>query len=92
MGRVVPDKAYPGMWRSTKVDGILSDGANLSWSKGAVLAQAAREVAYEHADTPSKPSKREGLSAEIVAHALNAAWAPPQGWIRSNSRPKMGTR
>jgi hypothetical protein len=32
------------MWRSVKVDGILSDVANLSWSKDAVLAQAARDV------------------------------------------------
>ena len=32
-GRVVPDKNHPGMWRSVKVDGILSDTANLSWSK-----------------------------------------------------------
>ena len=30
MGRVVPDKNDPGMWRSVKVDGILSDMANLS--------------------------------------------------------------
>ena len=29
MGRVVPDKDCPGMWRSVKVDGILSDMANL---------------------------------------------------------------
>ena len=25
MGRVVPDKDHPGMWRSVKVDGILSE-------------------------------------------------------------------
>ena len=47
------------MWRSVKVDGILIDMANLSWSKDAVLAQAATEVAYERANTPSKcPVKR----------------------------------
>ena len=27
-GRVVPDKNHPGMWRSVKVDGILSETAN----------------------------------------------------------------
>jgi hypothetical protein len=43
IGRVVPDKDHPGMWRSVKVDGI--DMANLSWAKDAVLAQAFREVA-----------------------------------------------
>jgi hypothetical protein len=41
-GRVVPDKNDPGMWRSVKVDGILSDTANLSWSKNNVMAQAIR--------------------------------------------------
>jgi hypothetical protein len=30
MGRVVPDKDHSGMWRSVKLDGILSDTANLS--------------------------------------------------------------
>jgi hypothetical protein len=59
MGRVVPDRDHPGMWRC-KVDGILSDGANLSWSKDAVLAQAAREVAYERANTLSKPQQNRG--------------------------------
>ena len=60
MGRVVPDKDHPGMWRSVKVDGILSDVANLSWSKDAVLAQSTREVTYEHASTPSKPQENRG--------------------------------
>jgi hypothetical protein len=40
MGRVVPDKDHSGMWRSVKVDGILSDTANLCWSKDNVMAQA----------------------------------------------------
>jgi len=30
-GRVVPDQKYPGMWRSVKSRGQLSDMANLSW-------------------------------------------------------------
>src|ERR1700733_13750502 len=36
MGRVVPDKDYPGMWRSVKIDGILSDVAGAkptSWER-----------------------------------------------------------
>src|SRR6476660_8634488 len=48
-GRVVPDKNHPGMWRSVKVDGILSNTANLSWSKDNVKAQAIREVAWDAA-------------------------------------------
>ena len=38
----------------------LSDMANLSWFKDAVLAQAAKEVAYERANTPSNftPAKQ----------------------------------
>ena len=38
MGRVVPDKDHPGMWRSVKVDGILSDTANLSRANDAAKA------------------------------------------------------
>ena len=39
-GRVVPDKNHPGMWRSVKVDGILSDTANRerSWSEWSGLS------------------------------------------------------
>ena len=51
-GRVVPDKNHPGMWRSVKVDGILSDTANLCWSKDNVMAQAIREVAWMLQTTP----------------------------------------
>ena len=32
-GRVVPDPKYPGMWRSVKAGGQLSDMSNLSWAK-----------------------------------------------------------
>ena len=47
------------MWRSVKLDGILSDTANLSWSKDNVMAQAIREVAWNAANYPQKrPVKR----------------------------------
>ena len=46
MGRVVPDTDHPRMWRSVKVDGILSDTTNLCWSKDNVMAQAVREVSH----------------------------------------------
>ena len=59
MGRVVPDKDHSGMWRSVKVDGILSDTANLCWSKDNVMAQAIREAAWNAANDPRKcPIKR----------------------------------
>jgi hypothetical protein len=74
MGRVVADKDHPGMWRSIKVDRVLSDMANLSWSKDAVLAQAAREVAYERANTPSKPQQNRGsFRPKSSPMRLNAA-------------------
>jgi hypothetical protein len=74
MGRVVPDRDHPGLWRSVKVDGILSDLANLSWSKDGVLAQAAREVAYERANTPSKPQEnRVSFQRKSSPMRLNAA-------------------
>ena len=62
------------MWRSVKVDGILIDMANLSWSKDAVLAQAATEVAYERANIPSKcPVKRGSREQKSPPLRLNAA-------------------
>jgi hypothetical protein len=44
LGRVFPDDRYPGMWRSRRADGQLSDMANLSWTKQAVLAAAERDI------------------------------------------------
>jgi hypothetical protein len=46
MGRVVPDSIYPKMFRSIMPDGSLSDMANLTWAKDAVLASAEREISY----------------------------------------------
>ena len=74
MGRVVPDKDHSGMWRSVKVDGILSDTANLSWSKDNVMAQVIREVAWDAANDPSKcPVKRGSHRAKSSPMRLNAA-------------------
>jgi hypothetical protein len=74
MGRVVPDKNHPGMWRSVKVDGILSDTANLSWSKDNVMAQAIREVAWNAANYPQKcPVKRGSREQKSPPMRLNAA-------------------
>jgi hypothetical protein len=47
MGRVVPDPNYPGMWRSVKSGGRLSDMANASWAKSAVMEAAIRDLEWE---------------------------------------------
>jgi hypothetical protein len=71
MGRVVPDHEHPGMWRSLKSGGRVSDMANLSWAKNAVLEAATRELEYEahHRPviTPPKPQQ--------IAHAFDSG--PP---------------
>jgi SAM-dependent methyltransferase len=71
-GRVAV-KDRPGMWRSVKSSG-LSDMANLSWSKDAVLAQAAREVIWDAANAPPKcPVKRGPRDEKSSPMRLNAA-------------------
>ena len=62
MGRVVPDN-YQGMWRSIKVDRVLSDMANLARSKDCLMAQAIREVIWDAANAPSKPQQNTGSAA-----------------------------
>jgi hypothetical protein len=58
MGRVVPDGKYAAMFRSVKSRGRLSDLANLSWSKNAVLEAATRELEWEvRQDAAIDPSK-----------------------------------
>ena len=42
VAEVVPDKAYPGMWRIRHPDGSLSDMANLTRAKDAAMAIAER--------------------------------------------------
>ena len=69
-----PRQEPPGMWRSVKVDGILSDTANLSWSKDNVMAQAIREVAWNAANYPQKcPVKRGSREQKSPPMCLNAA-------------------
>jgi hypothetical protein len=41
-----------------------------------VLAQVAREVAYERANAPSKPRQKGGFSPEIVAHSFKHSLGP----------------
>jgi hypothetical protein len=57
MGDVVPDPKYSGMWRSPLSGSRMSDMANLSWAKNAVLAAATRELEWEARDKPAiRPS------------------------------------
>jgi hypothetical protein len=63
LGRVFPDDRYPGMWRSRRADGRLSDMANLSWAKHAVLAAAERDISCVET-----PAKRTFFEDAIVAH------------------------
>lgn len=80
MGRVVPDTRCPGIWRSIKSRGRLSDMANLSWGKNAVLVAAERELDFEDRrrcanDPPKCPEKRGvfgSLSLSIAAIAAEA--------------------
>jgi hypothetical protein len=86
MGRVVPDKNHPGMWRSIKVDGILSDTANLSWSKDNVMAQAIREVAWNATNDPQKCPVNRGshrvksspVRFSEKAYARDTEWTSPR--------------
>ena len=51
LGRVFRDDRYPGMWRSRRADGQLSDMANLSWAKHPLAAA-------ERAFSPPKPKQK----------------------------------
>ncbi len=53
VGRVFRDSQYPGMWRSRRADGKLSDVANLSRAKDAALGAAQRDI-----EPPKSPVKR----------------------------------
>ena len=64
-GDVVPDSKHPGMWRCVLSGGRLSDMANLSWARNAVLEAAVRELQFDarqHAATdPRKCPENEGV-------------------------------
>jgi hypothetical protein len=65
MGRVAPDSDHPGMWRSLKPRGEVSDIANLTWAKNAVLVAAEIELQFDdrrqRATAPSKCPENEGV-------------------------------
>jgi hypothetical protein len=62
-GRVVPDAAWPGMFRSVLSGGRPSDMANLAWAKNSVLDAAVRELEWEarhNAATDPRKSQENG--------------------------------
>ncbi|MGH6672352.1 MAG: hypothetical protein ACRECV_10325 [Xanthobacteraceae bacterium] len=64
-GRVVPDRSHPGVYRSALSGGRLSDMANLSWTKNAVVLVAEREIEWDErqrrAIDPSKCPEKRGV-------------------------------
>ena len=77
LGRVTPDYQHPGMWRSPKSDGRMSDMANISWAKDAIMAEATRELAWDARQqaaltiTPSKTQQnRGGRQTDFVQHSF----------------------
>jgi hypothetical protein len=62
------------MWRSVKVDGLLSEIGNLCWAKDKVMAQAIREIAWDAANDPQNcPVKRGSREQKSPPMRLNAA-------------------
>src|SRR5262249_28549026 len=60
-GRLVPDKEHPGMWRCVMPNGRVSDLANLSWARRAVMESAARVLEWERRQLGAT-APREGLA------------------------------
>src|SRR5271155_2019635 len=61
VGRVVPDSRYPKMYRSVRGYGKLSDMANLSRAKDAVLGAALRDLAGLAANRPPQSQQIGGV-------------------------------
>ena len=90
-GEVLPDSKHPGMWRSVLSGGRLSDMANLSWVKHAVMDAAVREIEWSArrraAIAPPFTGQNEGVfSAPAGLSDLNAPGAPRVGAAK-NTRP-----
>jgi hypothetical protein len=75
IGKVVPDDQWPGMFRSTKAGGRLSDMANATWSKSAVLEEAMRDLTWDAAHTPAKCPANEGVN-QTERPLVDLIWHP----------------
>jgi hypothetical protein len=87
-GRVTPDQQYPGMWRSPKSGGRVSDMANLSWAKDAVMAEATRGMAASKQPdkAPLKTQQNMGVNRHLKAnHSLFRPGPPPVAKIAFNA-------
>jgi hypothetical protein len=73
VGRVVPDAAYPGMWR-VKLPGGLSDMVNLARAKDAARDQAIRRtsIAGMVQNSRKNPMKSRGIFGPIVTHSFKS--------------------
>jgi hypothetical protein len=88
-GDVVPDGKHPGMWRSVMSGGRLSDMANMSWARNAVLEAATRELAYEarhgEATDPTNCPVNEGVFGGTASPMrLNARRVPGDSFSSRN--------
>jgi hypothetical protein len=70
-GRVVADAKWPGMFRSLLSGGCLSDMANLTWAKNAVLDDAVRELEWEArcgpATDPRNSQQKRGVFEDAAS-------------------------
>jgi hypothetical protein len=61
-GKVIPDANIRGMWRTPLSGGRMSDMANLSWARAAVLEAAVRDLEWEARQSAvTTPSNSAGL-------------------------------
>src|SRR5262249_43971570 len=62
-GAVFPDANIRGMWRTPLAGGRMSDMANLSWARAAVIEAAIRDLEWEarHPAAVADPSNSQGL-------------------------------
>jgi len=80
-GKVMPDS----MWRAPLSGGRLSDMANLSWARKAVLEAAIREIEWETrqaAITPSN-SQQNGAVFQVASSAMD---------LNGSGHPETATR
>ena len=80
-GAVFPDKEIRGMWRTPLSGGRMSDMANLSWARAAVLEAAVLELEWEArqsaATTPSIPEEIEGVFGDGSPPVRFSVDSPP---------------
>jgi hypothetical protein len=84
-GKVIPDSKHPGMWRTPLLNGRVSDMANLSWARNAVMEAAVREIEFEAKQEANTPSNSQQIGAVFQAPAAHSDLTAPDG-----PRPSKG--